>query len=111
MNLDELFKKQNELDTLIMKNKKVSLSKKELIKSRIIALVAEVGEFLQEEEATWKYWKENPRNNREDKLSELADILFFYSSLANLLGYSAEDVQNAYNQKYEINIKRAKGTY
>lgn len=111
MNIKELFEMQNELDTLIMKNKNVTLSKQELIKSRIIAMIAEIGEFLQEEEAVWKYWKENPRNNNENKLDEIVDVLFFYTSLCNLLGYSATDIEESYLKKYQINIQRAKSKY
>ena len=111
MDIKELFEKQNELDKLILRSKKVSLSNKELLKSRLIALVAEVGEFLQEEESTWKYWKDKPRNDREDKLNEVVDILFFYASICNLLGFSSKDIETAYLNKYQINIDRAKKGY
>lgn len=84
MNLEKIFKKQLLLDNAIYaRSKEIHNIKsfEEIKKLRIIALIVELSEFMNEIE-TFKYWKQSRKNNRAKILDELADVLHFAISWA-----------------------------
>jgi len=110
MELEELLDMQNELDKIIMKNKDVNITNAELLHCKVIAMLTEIGEFSNEH-GGFKYWKKNHIRDNEKVLEEWVDILFFYLSISNLLGYSSDDIIGKYLEKLRINLSRAKGSY
>jgi len=113
MEIKELLNKQAELDEKIMERFWRSgreIGTKELLNNKILALFTEVAEF-NNEIASFKYWKQYHIHNDKKILEEFVDILFFYLSIANLLDYTAEDIENAYLDKWKKNIERQKNNY
>jgi dimeric dUTPase (all-alpha-NTP-PPase superfamily) len=58
-----------------------------------------------------KYWKHYKVNDEKKQLEEFSDIIFFLLSIANLLEYSAEDIEKAYLDKWEKNMERQRNNY
>lgn len=84
----------------------------ENIRSYTLALFVELGEFLQE--FSWKPWKRGGSSVRDRTrlLSEFADILAFVGLLIvylNRLGFSTEDIVEAYAMKSSVNAERLDG--
>ena len=66
----------------------------------------------------WKHWcteaKEGRRfelHNLQNARVEVIDLLFFWISMAQCLGLSAEDVYDLYRQKLSVNHRRQDGEY
>lgn len=66
----------------------------------------------------WKHWCSEAQQGRRFELHDLQnarveviDLLFFWISMAQCLGLSAEDVHNLYLQKLDVNHKRQDGEY
>ncbi|MDJ1645825.1 dUTP diphosphatase [Mycoplasma phocimorsus] len=84
MNLKKIFEKQLILDEAIFnRSKKIHNihSFDEIKRLTIIALIIELGEFMNEIE-TFKYWKKTRKDNKSKILDELADVLHFATSWA-----------------------------
>lgn len=113
MNLKEFMNLQQELDKKILERLKDSggkITEQELLNCRLVALFTEVGEFANEI-SSFKYWKKNHEYNRIKELDEYVDILFFWMSIGILKGYTPEEVQEAYMQKWNENIRRQRENY
>jgi dimeric dUTPase (all-alpha-NTP-PPase superfamily) len=113
MEIKELLKKQEELDGKIMERFYSFghiIGNTELLNAKLLALFSEVGEFVNELESQ-KYWKHYKVDDEKKQLEEFADIFFFYLSIANLLGYTAEDIEKAYLDKWEKNMERQRNNY
>lgn len=113
MEIKELLEKQKELDAAIMyrfyKNGG-ELSEEELIKDKIQALQSEVNEFS-DQLGLYKYWKQNKEVDETKEIEEFVDILFFWLSIANVMGYSEDNLIKAYTDKWQENINRQKNNY
>jgi hypothetical protein len=66
----------------------------------------------------WKHWCTEAREGKrfaihdlQNARVEVIDLLFFWISMAQCVGLSAEDVHELYLQKLEINHKRQDGEY
>ena len=107
--LQKLLDKQKKLDELILLNKNKRdnciYPPKQFLTEKIAALSVEVAEFANEVES-FKYWKENKKNNREKQIGEYVDILFFWLSIGNDMEFTEQEVIEAYNKKYKENIER-----
>src|SRR5690625_3873533 len=101
MNLNDLFKKQKELDEYIVKEK--GLEEQDLFKKKIVALLCELYECVNEARF-FKFWSNNtkPRSEvwetkivhgkpqpilKNPLLEEYIDTIHFALSIANDLGY------------------------
>jgi len=112
--LEDIFKKQKELDDLVKETKKIqqldySFDKNEWIDKMSTAMIAEAVEL--KEESNWKWWKKPKEIDREAVKNELVDILHFWVSLCLKLGISPKEVYEAYLEKNEENRKRQKTGY
>ena len=81
------------------------------LKNYIDALAGECHEL--QECLSWKHWYKEAKEGRQYQLQdvqnarvEATDILFFWISICQLLGLSAEDVYRLYAKKLGINHKR-----
>ncbi|WP_027333933.1 dUTP diphosphatase [Mycoplasma elephantis] len=84
MNLSEIFDKQKKLDKTILERSQHLLSNltiEERNKLSKISLIVEMGEFMNEIES-FKYWKKNKKNNKDNIKEEFADVLHFIISWA-----------------------------
>ena len=66
----------------------------------------------------WKHWCTEAQQGRrfavhdlQNARVEVIDLLFFWISMAQCVGLSAEDVYNLYLQKLKVNHKRQDGAY
>lgn len=112
--LEDIFKKQKELDDLVKETKKIqqldySFDKNEWIDKMSTAMIAEAVEL--KEESNWKWWKKPKEIDSEAVKNELVDILHFWVSLCLKLGISPKEVYGAYLEKNEENRKRQKTGY
>ncbi len=85
MNLEKLYKMQDELDKYIIKNRNIVMSDEELLDNTILALLVEVGE-LANTTRCFKHWSTKGIMEKDIVLEELADVLHFYLSIGNQLG-------------------------
>lgn len=82
MNLDNLYKLQQNLDRHIIAMNKVEMDKEELLDNTILALLVEVGE-LANTTRCFKHWSKKGMMEKEVILDELADVIHFYLSIGN----------------------------
>lgn len=66
----------------------------------------------------WKHWCAEAKAGRRFELHDLdnarvevIDLLFFWVSLAQCVGLTAEDCLNLYRQKWQVNIERQASGY
>jgi len=121
LDLTDLFKLQNDLDTLIVdknynkynllyKLEKTGTNDKYFLLPRITALFTEVAEFANATRC-FKYWSNKPPESLERELDEYVDILHFWLSIGNVMEFSSTQVEAAYLKKYEENKKRQSENY
>ena len=115
MQISELLEKQRELDQFIIKNRYdypeyIDANDKSFLRDRILALSVEVGEFANATRC-FKYWSNKPSESKERLLDEYADILHFMLSVANTIGFTAKEIEQAYMEKHEVNYNRQKEGY
>lgn len=68
------------------------------------AMQQEISELR--DEFPWKWWKNAKPINRENVLEEMIDILHFWLSMANKMGFTADDIWYAYQIKNKKNFRR-----
>lgn len=93
------------------KDRAARLSVGRAVKNYLDALTAECHEL--QECLSWKHWYAEAKQGRQYELSdvqnarvEVIDILFFWVSLCQLLGLTADDVYRLYAGKLKINHRR-----
>lgn len=101
---------QKELDEYIQKQKTQKMEPKELLVDTFLALQVEISE-LANATRCFKHWSCKPSEKKEVLLEEYADILHFFLSLGNQLGFTPEEVEKAYLKKHKTNYKRQKEGY
>lgn len=111
MTIKELLEAQAELDNTIIKTQNLeALDPKIRLANTLLALQVEVSELANETRA-FKFWSRKDSSPKEVLLDEFADVIHFVASIANQLGFSAEDIEQAYFGKHEVNYKRQNSGY
>lgn len=110
MKLSDLLEKQEQLDNYIIKSKKLDLKPQERLSNTILAMMVEVGEMANEIRC-FKHWSSKPASDKSVILEEYIDVLHFFLSIANQLGFSEEDIERAYMQKNQVNFERQDQNY
>lgn len=108
--LSELYELQNELDKYILKKKNKQLTSKQLLTDTLLALQVEVSE-LANATRVFKHWSNKAPEPKEIIIDEYVDILHFFLSIGNQLGFSVKEIEDAYFKKRQININRVKEGY
>ena len=106
----ELYELQDELDKFIIENKNLNMSKKELLTDSVLALQVEVSE-LANSTRCFKHWSNKGAEPKEVVLEEYVDVLHFFLSVGNQLGFRSKEVEDAFFKKRQINIDRVKSGY
>ena len=88
--LTPLYKRQEELDKTIALNHNVSYESTKT--SRILALLVEIGELLNETRC-FKYWSNKPSSPKEVVIEEYADALHFFLSLGIEINASLGEIE------------------
>jgi len=114
MEINDLLKLQAELDHKIMEKVKTTngeiLPDKILLALKITSLSVEVSEFANATRC-FKYWSLKQSESKERLLDEFVDILHFWLSIANLIGFTGEDIEAAYRMKRLENLERVNNGY
>lgn len=105
--LDEIFRLQEAFDSELVSRRGLSFGFEEWIQKEALAIVAEIGELL--DEVNFKWWK-NPREvDRERVTEELVDILHFFVGACLRAGLDADALYRAYVDKNRENFRRQDG--
>ena len=78
----------------------------EFVKNQLLWMVGEIGvviDIVKKNGGTKA--AEDPRL-RKDLVEELADVLMYYNDVLLCYGITAEELKNAYTDKFERNMKR-----
>lgn len=87
-NLKKLVEQQKKLDEAIANSKKITANT-EIITKKIIALLVELGEFINEERS-FKYWSNKPSSEKSILLEEYVDGIHFTISLGININFNFE---------------------
>lgn len=110
MELKKLYNMQSKLDDFIQKRRKEKMDSNELLVDTLLALQVEVSELANATRA-FKHWSNKGPMPKEVLLDEYADVMHFFLSIGNQLGFTPEEVEQAYIQKNKINYQRQKEGY
>ncbi len=110
IHLNDLYELQDELDKYILEKKNLNLKSKELLTDTLLALQVEVSE-LANATRVFKHWSNKGPEPKERIIDEYVDVLHFFLSVGNQLGFSAKEIEDAYFKKRQININRVKEGY
>ncbi len=106
--LDKIFAMQKALDDEITSRRHLDgFSPQEWIQKDVLAIVAELGELL--DEVNFKWWKNPKEIDTAAVQEELIDVLHFFISMCIRAGMSAEDLYRIYTDKNKENVDRQHG--
>ncbi|WP_406678430.1 dUTPase [Moorella sp. ACPs] len=106
--LEHIFALQERFDQDLARRRRLpDYSTAEWIQKEVLAMVAELGELL--EEVNFKWWKNPHPLDREAIKGELVDILHFLVSMCLKAGITAEEFYQAYLAKNQENFRRQQG--
>lgn len=108
--IETMLKKQDELNSAIMKEYGLTTISKEQID---LATLDEIGEFTHELKGDWCWWKKTqPQVDEEKVLGELVDIWHFALSYQNHFDYGMQGIINRCmflrNSKKHLDLLKAK---
>ena len=105
--LDVIFNMQAALDGFITDERKLEFTKEQWVQKRILALISELSEVL--DEVNFKWWK-NPKPADDAALKEeLVDVLHFYIGMCVDAGLTADELYEIYLKKNKENYDRQTG--
>lgn len=110
IHLNDLYELQDELDKYILEQKNMKLTKNQLLIDTLLALQVEVSE-LANATRVFKHWSNKGSEPKEIVIDEYVDVLHFFLSIGNQLGFKAKEIEDAYFKKRQININRVKEGY
>lgn len=106
--LDHIFQKQQLLDQDITKRRNLEhISMEEWIQKDVLAMIAELGELL--DEVNFKWWKNKKALDSAALHEELADVLHFFISMCIRSGMDADELYSVYCRKNQENHDRQSG--
>ncbi len=105
MRLDELYQMQKKLDHYILLNNTSCNTSNELLTDTLLALQVEVSE-LANATRCFKHWSKKGPESKERLLDEYADVLHLFLSVGLQLGFSPDEVVQAYIKKNKENYRR-----
>ena len=75
-------------------------------KNKLLWMIGEVGEVIDIVKKHGGQEACQEENLRKDLVEELADVLMYYNDVMLCYGITAEELKQAYTQKFERNMKR-----
>lgn len=110
--LEDMLAMQRELQKEYTGQDPVTLlpeAKMEYIRSQSLALTDEIHEVLAE--TGWKPWASSNHINLEAYKREMVDAWHFFMNLMLVVGMTADDLAQGYDEKQKLNWKRIKDGY
>ncbi|MCR4418949.1 MAG: dUTP diphosphatase [Clostridia bacterium] len=105
--LEAIFARQRALDEFLVRARDISFDLPTWLEKEVLALLAELGELLQE--LNFRWWKDPRPLNREAIKEEVVDLLHFLVSLCLKLEIGPQELYEAYLAKNEENLRRQQG--
>jgi len=106
--LDRIFFMQNLFDRDVVEKRNLGgITKPEFIQKRVLAMVSELAELL--DEVNFKWWKDPKEINSDNIRDELVDILHFFVGMCLDSGMGAEELFDRYMAKNKENFDRQYG--
>ena len=96
--LKEIFRLQAKFDQAVIENRNLEFSPEVWIQKSILAIIAELGEIL--EEVNFKWWKDPSEIDWENLKEEIVDVLHFFISMC-IKPIGPEELYQAYLDKNE----------
>lgn len=75
-------------------------------KNKLLWMVGEIGEVIDIVKKNGGAKASTDANLRKDLLEEMADVLMYYNDAMLCYGITAEELKQAYSEKFEKNMKR-----
>ncbi len=105
--LKSIFEEQSKLNNYLDEKREINRDDDlEWMINYVLAMNEELSEI--QRNLPWKWWKNEEKLDRKETLEELVDLLHFWISAIQQLGYNSEDVFKAYMDKNEENQERQK---
>lgn len=106
--LDAIFQMQKSLDDDITKRRGLEgISFEEWMQKDVLAVMAELGELLNE--VNFKWWKNKKEIDPAAVKEELVDVLHFFISMCIRAGFTADELYEVYVSKNKENFDRQNG--
>jgi len=106
--LDDIFRRQDAFDSDLAVRRGLDYSDRALwVQREMMALMVEASEVLSE--ANFKWWKNPKPLDNQRLLDEFADMLHFFVAACLKMGFTSDDIHQAYVAKNEENFRRQKG--
>ncbi|BCV21145.1 dUTPase [Moorella sp. Hama-1] len=106
--LEHIFELQERFDRDLARRRRLpEYSPAEWVQKEVLAMVAELGELL--DEVNFKWWKNPHPLDHEAIKGELVDILHFLVSMCLKTGITAEEFYQGYLAKNQENFRRQEG--
>lgn len=103
--LKNIFEEQNRLNNYLDEKRNIKRDNDpEWVLNYVIAMNEELAEV--QRNLPWKWWKNEGELDRDETLEELVDLLHFWVSAVQQLGFDSEDVYKAYMDKNQENQDR-----
>ena len=103
--LKNIFEEQNRLNNYLDEKRNIKRDNDpEWVLNYVIAMNEELAEV--QRNLPWKWWKNEEELDRDETLEELVDLLHFWVSAVQQLGFDSEDVYKAYMDKNQENQDR-----
>lgn len=110
ISLQNLYAAQLALNKYIFFKKKVDERSSRVLEDNLLAMIVEVSE-LANSIRCFKHWSNKGQDPREVQLMEYVDVFHFFLNIGNILGFTHEEVEQAYIEKYLVNISRQNTGY
>ena len=75
-------------------------------KNRLLYMIGEVGEVIDIVKKHGDIKASENKSLRKDLIEEMADVLMYYNDIMLCYGITAEELKQAYINKFEINMER-----
>lgn len=106
--LEHVFLLQSEFDSDLARRRGLDFSDQSTWMQReVMAMIVEASELLTE--VNYKWWKDPKPIDRQRVLGEMADIFHFFLAACLRMGFTADDLYNAYCAKNAENFRRQRG--
>ncbi len=106
--LDRIFQMQKSLDDDIARRRGLDgISFEEWMQKDVLAVMAELGELL--DEVNFKWWKNKKEIDPPKVKEELVDVLHFFVSMCIRAGFTADELYEVYAAKNQENFDRQNG--
>lgn len=78
----------------------------EIVQNKLLWMIGEIGEVIDIVKKYGGTKASTDENLRKDLVEEMADVLMYYNDVMLCCGITADELKQAYTEKFEKNMKR-----